>query len=45
MKYIIIFSVISVLFIQEVLIFEKKNWNKLVKASEQKYEQVMEKLE
>ena len=43
MKNLIIIIVLVVLFSSEVLIFKKKNWNKLVEKTGKKYEEIMEK--
>lgn len=43
MKNLIIIIVIVVLFSSEVLIFKKKNWNKLVEKTGKQYEEIMEK--
>ena len=43
MKNIIIIIVLIVLFTSEVLIFKKKNWNKLVEKTGKQYERIMEK--
>ena len=43
MKNLIIIIILVVLFSSEVLIFEKKNWNKLVEKTGKQYEKIMEK--
>ncbi len=43
MKNIIIIIILVVLFSSEVLIFKKKNWNKLVKETGKQYERILEK--
>ena len=44
MKNLIIIIFLVVLFSSEVLIFKKKNWNKLVEKTGKQYEEIMEKL-
>ena len=43
MKNLIIIIVLVVLFSSEVLIFKKKNWNKLLEETGKQYEKIMEK--
>ena len=43
MKNIIIIIILVVLFSSEVLIFKKKNLNKLVEKTGEQYERIMEK--
>jgi hypothetical protein len=43
MKNLIIIIFLVVLFSTEVLIFKKKNWNKLVEKTGKQYEEIMEK--
>ena len=43
MKNLIIIIFLVVLFSSEVLIFKKKNWNKLVEKIGKQYEEIMEK--
>jgi|TARA_B100001063_G_scaffold175019_1_gene163965 hypothetical protein len=43
MKNLIIIIFLVVLFSSEVLIFKKKNWNKLVEKTGKQYEEIMEK--
>ena len=43
MKNIIIIIILVVLFSSEVLIFKKKNWNKLLEKTGKEYERIMEK--
>jgi len=42
MKTIILVIVLVILFTSEVLIFKKKNWNKLVENTGEKYEQLID---
>lgn len=43
MKNLIIFIFIAILFSTEVLIFKKKNWNKLLENTGRQYEKIMDK--
>ena len=43
MKNLILIIILVVLFSSEVLIFKKKNWNKLVEKTGKQYERIMEK--
>jgi len=45
MKTFIVLIVLVILFTSEVLIFKKKNWNKLVENTGEKYEQLIDKLD
>ena len=45
MKTFIVLIVLVILFTSEVLIFKKKNWNKLVENTGEKYEQIMDKFD
>jgi hypothetical protein len=42
MRILIVLFVFGVLFAQEVLIFKKKNWNKLVKSVDKKTEKIID---
>jgi len=42
MKNLIIIIFLVVLFSSEVLIFKKKNWNKLVEKTGKQYEEIIE---
>jgi|TARA_B100000586_G_C20042693_1_gene398428 hypothetical protein len=45
MKTFIVLIVLVILFTSEVLIFKKKNWNKLVENTGEKYEEIMDKFD